>query len=279
MSLIFCTSKILDFCNYLTCNKLRNFCELNCKMINNNKANLLFLVLSGFFICNVLVAEIIGGKIFSLEKVFGYDEISINLLGISDLTLAFTAGVILWPFVFVLTDIINEYYGIRGVKRITYLSIALILYAFIMIFISMALPGADFWLSIDKNMNNAYNLTLGQSLWIIIGSIIAFLIGQILDVHVFHWIKRRTGDRWVWLRANGSTLVAQLVDSFVVLFIAFGIGAGWPINKVLALCVLNYSYKAIVAILLTPLLYLIHYLIDQYLGETLSLELKQSAQE
>ena len=248
-------------------------------MINNNKANLLFLVLSGFFICNVLVAEIIGGKIFSLEKVFGFDEISINLLGISDLTLAFTAGVILWPFVFVLTDIINEYYGIRGVKRITYLSIALILYAFIMIFISMALPGADFWLSIDKNMNNAYNLTLGQSLWIIIGSIIAFLIGQILDVHVFHWIKRRTGDRWVWLRANGSTLVAQLVDSFVVLFIAFGIGAGWPINKVLALCVLNYSYKAIVAILLTPLLYLIHYVIDQYLGETLSLELKQSAQE
>ena len=247
--------------------------------MNNNKVNFLFLVLSGFFICNVLVAEIIGGKIFSLEKVFGYDEISINLLGISDLTLAFTAGVILWPFVFVLTDIINEYYGIKGVKRISYLSIALILYAFIMIFVSINLPGADFWLSIDENMNNAYNLTLGQSLWIIIGSIIAFLIGQILDVHVFHWIKRRTGDRWVWLRANGSTLVAQLVDSFVVLFIAFGIGAGWPINKVLALCVLNYSYKAIVAILLTPLLYLIHYLIDQYLGETLSQELKQSAQE
>ena len=247
--------------------------------MNNNKVNFLFLVLSGFFICNVLVAEIIGGKIFSLEKVFGYDEISINLLGISDLTLAFTAGVILWPFVFVLTDIINEYYGIKGVKRISYLSIALILYAFIMIFVSINLPGADFWLSIDENINNAYNLTLGQSLWIIIGSIIAFLIGQILDVHVFHWIKRKTGDRWVWLRANGSTLVAQLVDSFVVLFIAFGIGAGWPINKVLALCVLNYSYKAIVAILLTPLLYLIHYLIDQYLGETLSQELKQSAQE
>ncbi len=247
--------------------------------MNNNKVNFLFLVLSGFFICNVLVAEIIGGKIFSLEKVFGYDEISINLLGISDLTLAFTAGVILWPFVFVLTDIINEYYGIKGVKRISYLSIALILYAFIMIFVSINLPGADFWLSIDENINNAYNLTLGQSLWIIIGSIIAFLIGQILDVHVFHWIKRKTGDRWVWLRANGSTLVAQLVDSFVVLFIAFGIGAGWPINKVLALCVLNYSYKAIVAILLTPLLYLIHYVIDQYLGETLSQELKQSAQE
>lgn len=249
-------------------------------MINKSKTNLLFTILCAFFLCNVLIAEIIGSKIFSLEKIFGHNELSINVLGIDNISLSFTAGVILWPFVFILTDIFNEYFGKRGVKFISYLSVILILYAFCMIYISIGLPPADFWLNTaSQDPNKAFSITLGQSLWIIAGSIIAFLVGQILDVTVFHFIKKRTGEKWIWLRANGSTMFAQLFDSFIVLYIAFGLGAGWPINKILALCSLNYLYKCIAAILLTPLLYLIHYIIDNYLGEAQSYELKKSAQE
>ena len=249
-------------------------------MINKSKTNLLFTILCAFFICNVLIAEIIGSKIFSLEKIFGHNELSINILGVNDISLAFTAGVILWPFVFILTDIFNEYFGKRGVKFISYLSVILILYAFFMIYLSIGLPPADFWLNTTPiNPNQAFSITLGQSLWIIIGSIIAFLVGQILDVTAFHFIKKRTGEKWIWLRANGSTMFAQIFDSFIVLYIAFGLGADWPINKILALCSLNYIYKCSAAIVLTPLLYLIHYIIDSYLGIDKSNELKKSAQE
>ena len=82
----------------------------------------------------------------------------------------------------------------------------------------------------------------------------------------------------IWLRANGSTFVAQLFDSFIVLYIAFGIGAGWEFNKIFALCLLNYVYKCSAAIVLTPLLYLFHYIIEKYLGVETAKKLKENAQ-
>ena len=252
-------------------------------MNNKNKANLLFVVISGIFICNALIAEIIGSKIFSLEKLLGYNEISFSLFGVNDISLSFTAGVLLWPIVFILTDIINEYYGKRGVKFISYLTVILILYAFVMIYMTIELPPAGFWELTNYNgnifnLNTAFKLSLGQSLWIIIGSLIAFIVGQLLDVIVFHKIKNLTGERMIWLRANGSTFVAQLFDSFIVLYIAFGIGADWEFNKIFALCILNYIYKCTAAIVLTPLLYLFHYIIERYLGVESAKSLKATAQ-
>ncbi len=123
----------------------------------------------------------------------------------------------------------------------------------------------------------AFRLVFGQGLWIIIGSLVAFLIGQFLDVIVFHRIKKWSGDKMVWLRATGSTLISQFVDSFVVLFIAFYIGAGWSLTLVIAIGLVNYSYKFTMAIILTPLIYLAHYLIDNYLGEELATKLKAEA--
>ncbi|MDX5321313.1 MAG: queuosine precursor transporter, partial [Bacteroidota bacterium] len=122
----------------------------------------------------------------------------------------------------------------------------------------------------------------GQGLWIIIGSLVAFLIGQLVDVMVFHALKKRTGEKRIWLRATGSTLVSQLIDSFVVLFIAFYIGKlntpdQWPLTFVLSVCVVNYIYKATMALILTPVLYLAHYAIDRYLGTELSEEMRKEA--
>jgi len=236
------------------------------------KPELLFLILGGFFITNALLAEFIGAKIFSLEQTLGLSGgLGLTIFGIGPLNLDMTAGVVLWPLVFVLTDIINEYYGRRGVRLLSFMAAGLILYAFFMVWVAMQLHPADFWRMRDLggqqlDMDTAYNATFGQGLWIIAGSLAAFLIGQLVDVWVFHALRRLTGPKGIWVRATGSTLVSQLIDSFVVLFIAFYIGADWSLSQVLAIATVNYIYKFGVAIAMTPVLYAVHGAIDRFLG-------------
>ena len=126
-------------------------------------------------------------------------------------------------------------------------------------------------------MQSAFASIFGQGNWIIVGSLAAFLIGQFVDVFIFHKVKKITGDKAIWLRATGSTLVSQLVDSFVVLFIAFYLGANWDIRLVLAICTINYLYKFLMALIMTPVLYLVHYIIDNYLGKELSRKMMAEA--
>lgn len=235
----------------------------------------LFLVLSGIFISNALLAELIGVKIFSGEAIFGLPGAQLPLLGDSKLDFNLSAGVIIWPVVFITTDIINEYFGKSGVKRVSILTVILILYAFLVITLVTGLPPAPFWLSLNStdlqgnpfNIDFAFNSIYRQGLGIIIGSVAAFLLSQFLDATVFHWLRKYTGSKMIWLRATGSTLVSQLIDSFVVLFIAFFIFGNWTMELVLSVAALNYIYKFLVAIILTPLLYIAHNLIDNYLGE------------
>lgn len=261
-------------------------------MIHNivkDKATKLFIILGCFFVANAIIAEFLGVKIFSLEKTLHLSPLNLPLFG-NKYSFNLTAGVLLWPVVFIMTDIINEYYGQKGVRFLSYITAALISYAFIIVFIAIKTSPADFWISNgSKNgipdMNVAYSNIFGQGLWIIIGSLVAFLFGQIIDVLVFHKIKQITGERFIWLRATGSTLISQLIDSFVVLFIAFYIGPRisgsqgepWPFDLVLAVGLGNYIYKFIMAIALTPVIYLVHNIIEKYLGSTYARDMKRSA--
>ena len=250
--------------------------------ILNDKSTKLFIAITSFFVANALIAECIGGKIFSLEKIFGAAPLNFTLFGESGLALSLTCGVLLWPLEFVITDIVNEYYGPKAVRRISYIAVALIAYAFLMFYMAMKVPGADFWYGSGiqdgvPDMGNAFNAVFGQGLWIILGSIAAFLVSQIVDVTVFHKIKKLTGEKKIWLRATGSTVVSQLVDSFIVLFIAFYIGKGWSMQKVLAICMVNYAYKFLMAILLTPLIYLIRNRMEKYLGKEITYSMKEQA--
>ena len=235
------------------------------------KANRLFIVLAGFFLTNALLAEFVGGKIFSLESTLGIEPVEWSLLGVQG-NLSFTAGVLLWPFVFVMTDIINEYFGVRGVRLISWIAVAFICYAFAAAYAAIALAPAGFWVEANRDLGvpdiqRAFALIFGQGLWIIAGSVVAFLVGQLIDVAVFHRIRRATGERLVWLRATGSTAISQLVDSFVVLYIAFVLGPQqWSIAQLLAVGTVNYAYKLAMAIALIPLLYLARRLIKTYLG-------------
>ena len=90
-----------------------------------SRATRLFLALSGFFIADALIAEFVGVKIFSLERTLGIGDVQWSLFGVGG-TLNFTAGVVYWPVVFVLTDLINEYFGRKGVRLVSWLAVAFI---------------------------------------------------------------------------------------------------------------------------------------------------------
>jgi uncharacterized integral membrane protein (TIGR00697 family) len=231
----------------------------------------LFVTLAGLFITNALIAEFVGVKIFALEDTLGVEPFDWRLFGRSG-SLSFTAGVMLWPVVFIMTDVINEHFGVRGVRFISWLAVAAIVYAFIFAYLAIGLVPAAWWVTVGADrgvpdMQAAFASIFGQGLWTIGGSVTAFLVGQMVDVTVFQRIRDATGERWVWLRATGSTAVSQLVDSFIVLYIAFVLGPQqWPVPLFLAVGTVNYAYKMSMAIALIPLLYLGRRLIRAYLA-------------
>src|SRR5690349_3596807 len=192
------------------------------------KRHQLFVVLAGIFITNALLAELIGVKIFSIESTLGLSPANLTILGF-EMDFNLTAGAVIWPMVFITTDLVNEYFGKPGVKQLSYFTAALIAYVFLVIFLTMQLSPAGFWLETNSHdasgnvfdMDFAYNKIFGQGQRIIVASLIAFLTGQLVDVFVFQQLRKVTGARYLWLRATGSTLISQFVDSFVVLYIAF----------------------------------------------------------
>ncbi len=249
----------------------------------HDKSLRLFLLLAFFFVTNALLAEFIGVKLFSLERTFGQQPLELRLFSGRTLSFHLTAGVLLWPVVFVMTDIINEYFGARGVRLLSRLSVLMVLYSFGAVYAAIHLAPADFWVQREVggqtiDMQRAFEGVFGQGLWIIAGSLTAFLVGQVVDVAVFHWVKRRTGERWIWLRATGSTVVSQFIDSFIVLYIAFGLGpAGWNAEQILEIGLVNYAFKFSAALLLTPVIYAVHGLIERYLGHELAQRMRTQA--
>ena len=258
--------------------------------IIKDKPARLFFLLGGFFIANALVAELIGVKIFALEDTLGLEPWNFNLFGQRG-ALQFSAGVLLWPAVFVMTDIINEYYGIKGVRFLSYLTIGLIAYAFVMIYGAIQLAPADWWQVQNQSrgvpdMQAAFKANFGQGLLIIVGSITAFLVAQMVDVFSFHWIKKNTGEKKLWLRATGSTVISQVFDSFVVLYIAFKLGPSitgsikpWSWSLLFAVGTVQYVYKFLMAIIMTPVIYWVHRIIEGYLGPEQAKKMKTEAAE
>ena len=252
--------------------------------IIKDKSTRLFLILSGFFIANVIIAEVVGVKLFSLEETLGMAPANLTLLGESGLGFTLSAGTLTWPIVFIMTDIINEYYGFRGVKFLSILTAAIIGFAFIVFYAAIHLAPDNYWIGSQTqigvaDMQAGYAQILGQGMSIIFASLTAFLVGQMADATVFKKIKIITGEKGIWMRATLSTLVSQLIDTFVVgyIYLYFSIGFSFP--RVTAIGLTGYSYKFIVAIICTPLVYLAHNLIESYLGKSKAAEMKRAALE
>lgn len=208
------------------------------------RRDIVYLALAGFFVTNAILGEVTGGKLFT----FGVFTLSI--------------GVIPWPVVFIATDLINEYFGREGVKRLTLMTIALIVYAFVVLFLAMQVPAAAFSPVTDAQ----FKAVFGQSLWIIVGSVTAFALSQLVDVGIFWLVRHRTGGRFLWMRATGSTVVSQLIDSIVIIGIAFWLPGKVKTSEFLQVAASNYSFKLLIALGTTPLLYAGHAAIDRFLG-------------
>jgi uncharacterized integral membrane protein (TIGR00697 family) len=211
----------------------------------HRKKDIIYVVLAGIFITNALVAELIGGKLIYIGN---------NVMSL---------GILPWPIVFITTDLINEYFGEKGVKKLSLITATLIAYTFILLLIGLNIPAVkgDGLITDDQ-----FSAVFGQSMWIIVGSITAFLVSQLIDVTLFHFLKNRTGKKMLWLRSTGSTIISQLFDSFIVLGIAFWLPGKINSETFVASAFTGYSVKLLIAIGLTPLIYLGHYLIDNYLG-------------
>jgi uncharacterized integral membrane protein (TIGR00697 family) len=204
-----------------------------------------YIILAGIFITNAVVAELTGGK---LIDVFG---------------VPMSIGILPWPIVFVTTDLINEYFGEKGVKRLSLITAILIAYTFFVLHFAIQIPSTG----ISSVTTEQFKSVFGQSQLIIIGSITAFLVSQLIDVTIFHFVKRRTGNKMIWLRSTGSTVISQFFDSFIVLGIAFYLPGIMDFETFLISGMTGYSVKLVIAILMTPMIYLGHYVIQKYISK------------
>ena len=234
-----------------------------------DKAARLWFILSAVLLTSAVVAELISVKLFQVP-FYGW-------LGI-DTQFTLTTGALLWPLVFLATDSINEFFGRRAVRFVSWVTIAMIGWTFVITTVSLGIPAASF----SPVQADAFAHVFGQSGWIIVGSMTAFLISQLIDVSVFHRIRRALQGRHIWARATGSTIVSQLIDSFVVIYIAFytptllgqkGVSAADALNISLS----SFAYKVGVAVALTPLIYVAHWAIESWLGHERAEQLTRAA--
>jgi len=218
----------------------------------------LYTTLAAVFISALILAEITGSKLIQWQVT-------------ASLVFTMTMGVIPFPITFIVTDIVNEYYGRKGIRFITFLGMAMIGMVLLILQIDMRIPAA----AISPVKDEAFNAVFSASARIMVGSLLAYLIGQLVDIYVFHAIRERTGERYLWLRATGSTFVSQFIDSFVVLFVAFY--GQLTTEQIIGVGVTNYLYKFAIAVLITPALYLVHRLIDGYLGKDVAHAMMETA--
>ena len=224
----------------------------------NERRQWLFIVLVGLFITSAVTAELISNKLIEIPLIFSFGDQEIG---------PFTTivGVIPWPIVFILTDLMNEFYGEKAVRRVSWITAALITYCFIIVglalnFPAKEIPGSN--LATDAEFTKVF----GQAQMVIVGSIAAFLLSQLLDATLFHWIKRKTGNKYIWLRSTGSTIISQFFDTLVVLYIGFVLPGNLSMTDFWNVAPTNYILKLLIAISLTPLIYLGHYLVKRYLN-------------
>jgi uncharacterized integral membrane protein (TIGR00697 family) len=225
----------------------------------NEKRSWVFVFLAGLFITNAVTAELISNKLIEIPISFSFGDFKIGPF----ITIV---GILPWPVVFLLTDLLNEFYGQKAVRRLSWITAILIAYCFIIVTITLGIPAFNLP-GADLVSTETYNQVFGQAQMVIIGSITAFLVSQLLDAFIFDQIKKRTGNKFIWLRSTGSTLFSQLIDSFIVLYIGFVLPGKIKLSDFSSLALTNYSLKIFIAISLTPLIYLGHYLIKKILSK------------
>lgn len=220
----------------------------------------LYFWLSGVFVTCLLLANILGVKLFRFElPLFG-----------RTIPVEHTVGMLTFPITFVLTDLLNEYYGKLAARRVTYIGFAMGLLAFVLIFVARKVPILE---GIPGTATgSAFENIFGAAALMYLASMVAFLVGSLLDIFLFGAFKRATGGKMVWLRATGSTVISQLFDSFVITFVFFVVlqaltgGKPAPLDFVFKTALTGYFLKFAIAVVLTPVIYAGRYAISAWCG-------------
>jgi queuosine precursor transporter len=202
-----------------------------------------YVLLTAMFVAALIAGDFIGGKFFSLAGR------------------TFSAGIIPFPLTFVLTDVINEFYGKDGARRLTYVGLAAAVFVWLVITLALALPTSTESPITDQVFRSAF----GTSARLYVASLSAYVIGQLLDISIFGVLRRASGERLLWLRSTGSTVLSQAIDSLSVSFV-FLVGTR-PFSFIVSNAANNYVGKLVMAVLLTPLIYLGHSVLHRYLGQ------------
>jgi len=199
-----------------------------------------FVWLTAIFVAALITGDFIGGKFFVLGGR------------------SFSSGIIPFPLTFVLTDLVNEFYGTHGARRLTFVGLGAAVFVWAVITLALHLPTSP-----DSPIPDAvFRGAFGTSARLYVASLTAFLVGQMLDISVFYLLRRVTGHRFLWLRATGSTVLSQMIDSLAVSFV-FLVGSR-PMNFIVSNAANNYVGKLVMAVLLTPLIYLGHGVFRRY---------------
>ena len=235
------------------------------------REQVLAYVLCALFVGFFVAAEVLGGKLFRFTLFgLGPDDIGLG----DGQEFAATAGILAFPLTFVMTDIVNEYFGRPIVRLFTWIAIAVNLLLQPVIRAAIAVPAISFTPGIsDADMQRGFQIAFGQTTSIVFASLCAFAIAQWLDALVFTRLRHLTGGKYLWLRAQGSTIVSQMIDTIAVIYLAFVVipkltgGQAWSISNAFSVSVTNYVYKFVIAVGSTPVLYFVHAAVDRYLGK------------
>lgn len=232
-------------------------------MVEFSLAQRVYVWLAAVSVSCLIVADVVGIKLFRIELPF-------SLFGIS--AVEHTCGMLTFPVTFILTDIINEYYGKKGARRVVYIGVAMAMLVFGVINLAQAMPYLPAAYNIDPEH---FNAVFGSAKIMYVASVTAYLAGQLADVFLFGVLKRATAGRLIWLRATGSTVISQMLDSFLVTYLAFdlgrrvtGEGIPVPFSKVIDMAATGYALKFVLALAVTPLIYLAHGILSRRLGMT-----------
>jgi len=217
----------------------------------------LFVCLAAIFVSCLLLGDIIGGKTISTP------------LG------PISVGILPFPVTFLLTDIVNDFYGRKGARFLTWLGAAIAVFAWVTLQLSN-------WLPVDASTyftQTEFSKVFGGSAQLFIASIVAYLLGQFLDIYVFQFWKTLTESRHLWLRATGSTVLSQIVDTVTINVMFWTWTAAADSNSFLGKMAVSdryawifqkigreYGIKVVVAVLLTPVVYALHAFVVKALG-------------
>ncbi|MCC6971900.1 MAG: queuosine precursor transporter [Phycisphaerales bacterium] len=231
-----------------------------------------YLWLSCFSLACLLIADIVGVKLFRVPFP-GNWSFTMPFSSVTYDSVTHTCGMLTFPVTFLITDLLNEYYGKKAAGRVVWIGFAMAMFVFVVVNVAQAMPAWDVPFNVKQE---AFDSIFGSAKVMYVASLMAYLVGNFCDIAVFGVFKRLTKGRFIWLRATGSTVVSQMVDSFIVTYLAFGLGrtlfAGggetMPFGEIIKTAATGYTLKFVIAIGITPIIYLGHRVMRSWFGLT-----------